>query len=349
MVKVNNDMSIYATRGDSVTFTVTATEDGSAHQFQAGDVLRIKVFEKKACENVVLQKDFAVESASASVDITLTEKDTRIGGIISKPKVYWYEVELNPFDNPQTIIGYDDDGAKVFMLFPEGRDLEDGDIEEADIPIVDADLDMTSTRPIQNQAVARKFASMDAEAVGALSTEGGMLDGDLHIRRMPELSGYASVYKNHREEIDHGLHLRDTAEDGTTMRIVVSATKQRVAVRTNDGVEHDVFGAHNTDALNEAIRHHMKDYTDLSQIGLTIGEETIESIASRLPTYSRLTLTVGATNNASTYPNGNYGLLVVEKTVNSRIVFTFTNNQAKRWIGVYAISSNGNTWTDWVQ
>lgn len=123
---VNNDMSICITRGDIASFFVTATQDGSAYQFKAGDVVRIKVFGKKDCTNVVLQKDFPVESVADSVEISLTKSETRIGETISKPKDYWYEVELNPNDNPQTIVGYDEDGPKVFKLFPEGKDLEDG-------------------------------------------------------------------------------------------------------------------------------------------------------------------------------------------------------------------------------
>jgi hypothetical protein len=70
-----------------------------------------------------LQKDFPVVEATENVDIFLSKEDTKFGEVISKPKDYWYEVELNPEDNPQTIIGYDEDGAKIFKLFPEGDDI----------------------------------------------------------------------------------------------------------------------------------------------------------------------------------------------------------------------------------
>jgi hypothetical protein len=80
----------------------------------------MKVFEKKACNCVVLTQDFRVTEATDKVDITLTSEDTTIGDTISKPVDYWYEVELNPMTAPQTIIGYDEDGPKVFKLFPEG-------------------------------------------------------------------------------------------------------------------------------------------------------------------------------------------------------------------------------------
>lgn len=156
MFLINDDMSIYVTRGDAVFFEVGAEENGEAYIFRAGDVLRFKVFSKKNCEDVVLQKDFPVEEDTTTVNIILTKQDTKIREVISKPTDYWYEVELNPFTNPQTIIGYDDEGAKVFRLYPEGDDFEESDpIEPEDVPVVDEELDLTSTRPVQNQAIAR--------------------------------------------------------------------------------------------------------------------------------------------------------------------------------------------------
>ena len=164
MFTLNEDLSIYATRGDIVFFSVTAEDDGVAYQFQAGDVVRIKVYGKKAAENVVLQKDFPVTAATDSVQIFLTEDDTKIGEVISKPTDYWYEVELNPESNPQTIIGYDEDGAKVFKLFPEGDDIPPYEpTKPEDIPVVDDELDLTSTRPVENQAIARAIVAMQAE------------------------------------------------------------------------------------------------------------------------------------------------------------------------------------------
>ena len=160
MFTINDDLSIYITRGDAASFSVMAEINGAAYEFKPTDVVRISVFEKKNCEAVVLQKDFAVSETSDRVDISLTSADTKIGGIISKPTDYWYEVVLNPFTEPQTIIGYDDDGAKIFKLFPEGEDITE-DIEEEDIPIVDSELSLTSRRPVENQAVARKVLELE--------------------------------------------------------------------------------------------------------------------------------------------------------------------------------------------
>ena len=157
MFVINEDNSIYATRGDIVFFSVSADDDGTPHKFQAGDVVRIKIYGKKDAETVVLQKDFPVTEVCEEVEIFLGEEDTKIGEVISKPKDYWYEVELNPFDHPQTIIGYDEDGAKVFKLFPEGDDVAEFVPEPRSIAMLDEELDMTSTRPVQNQAIARAY------------------------------------------------------------------------------------------------------------------------------------------------------------------------------------------------
>ena len=118
MFKVNEDLSIYVTRGDSIVLSVSA----EGHKYQDGDVVRFKVFEKKDCENVVLQKDYGPISEE-EVEVILTGEDTKIGEYISKPKDYWYEIELNPDTDPKTIIGYDEKGPKVLKLFPEGGEM----------------------------------------------------------------------------------------------------------------------------------------------------------------------------------------------------------------------------------
>lgn len=163
MFVLNDDLSIYATRGDIVFFSVSAKDNGVDYTFKAGDVVRIKVYGKKNAESVVLEKDFPVTAETESVEILLTKEDTKIGDVISKPKDYWYEIELNPFNNPQTIIGYDEDGAKVFKLFPEGADIPAFEPTPEDMPFIDDELDMVSTRPVQNQAIARAIVKLQAD------------------------------------------------------------------------------------------------------------------------------------------------------------------------------------------
>lgn len=120
MFVINEDLSIYLTRGDSAVFSVGANIGETEYAFKEGDVVRFKVFGKKNCDDVVLKKDITVSEATSRVQIALDSDETKIGDVISKPTEYWYEVELNPDTYAQTIIGYDEDGAKIFKLYPEG-------------------------------------------------------------------------------------------------------------------------------------------------------------------------------------------------------------------------------------
>ena len=162
MFTINDDHSIYVTRGDMAYIRVTCNKNGKPYTFQVGDVVRFNVCEKKNCEEVVLQKDFPVTAVTQGVDIVLDGYDTKIGEVISKPVDYWYEVVLNPFDNPQTIIGYDAEGTRVFRLYPEANDKPAPDPKPEVIKVIDTELDMVSERPVQNQAIARAFYNLQA-------------------------------------------------------------------------------------------------------------------------------------------------------------------------------------------
>ena len=118
-----NDKSIYITRGDWAWISLSAVLDVVPYVFQVNDVVRFKVFVKKGCDCVVLQTDVIVDESCEEVYIELTREETKIGEIIHKPKDYWYEIELNPDTNPRTLVGYDEDGAKIFRLMPEGKDI----------------------------------------------------------------------------------------------------------------------------------------------------------------------------------------------------------------------------------
>ena len=120
MSYISDDLTINITRVASAVLSVSATISDTSYEFKPDDVIRLKVFARKDCSDVVLQKDITVTEATSAVEIALTSEETTIGEVISKPTDYWYEVELNPETKPQTIIGYDDNGAKVFKLFPEG-------------------------------------------------------------------------------------------------------------------------------------------------------------------------------------------------------------------------------------
>lgn len=135
MYKINEeDKSIYVTRGDVVLMDVAASFNDKPYTFMPGDLVRIKVYKKKKVTDVVLVKDFPVTTATQKVQIYLSGNETKFDEPINKPTTYWYEVVLNEETEPQTIIGYDpEEGAKLFILLPEGAtedDAEDYDPSE---------------------------------------------------------------------------------------------------------------------------------------------------------------------------------------------------------------------------
>lgn len=124
MFKIDEDKTIHLTRGDVANIVFSAAKGDEEHTFETGDIVRLKVFERKDCGCVVLQKDTKISDPVTEVEIFLGKEDTKIGETINKPKDFWYEIELNPDTKPQTLVGYDEDGPKLFMLYPEGDDTK---------------------------------------------------------------------------------------------------------------------------------------------------------------------------------------------------------------------------------
>ena len=161
MFQISDDNSIGVTRGDICFFRVEALEEGQPYRFRPGDVLRIKVYERKNAASVVLQKDFPVEKDGLFVSVFLEGADTRIGAVISRAVTYWYELELNPDTAPQTIVGFDSEGPKLFVLYPEGADIPERIPTEEEVGFVDSELNGTSSNPVQNRVLAAAFARLE--------------------------------------------------------------------------------------------------------------------------------------------------------------------------------------------
>lgn len=178
MFVIESDKTIKLTRGDILFFGVSAEdrESGEKYIFQPGDIVRVGVFGKKDVENVLMQKDFAITTPTEDVEIFLSEEDTKIGPVINKATDYWYEIVLNPDVKPQTIIGFDDEGAKVLKLYPEGGDIysEDTEILPEDIPVVDEELDVLSDRPVKNKAIAKAILSLN-ETINEIKNKLGLI------------------------------------------------------------------------------------------------------------------------------------------------------------------------------
>lgn len=111
-MRINQDKEIEINRGDRGTIKLI----NKRGNFNIGDKLKFSIVDKKEYNNVIFQKVFTITENGNFAYITLTKEDTTIGEVISKKKEYWYEIEYN---GDLTILGFDDDGAKKFILYPE--------------------------------------------------------------------------------------------------------------------------------------------------------------------------------------------------------------------------------------
>lgn len=111
--------TIKLNRGDVLNLSLTIKqEDGTDYTFQYGDVIVFSIYNSfKLNDKAVLLKEIQPTIGTKVANINLTSEETRIGNLTNAPVEYWYEIELN---NQYTIVGYDEDGAKKLILYPEG-------------------------------------------------------------------------------------------------------------------------------------------------------------------------------------------------------------------------------------
>lgn len=121
MIKIEGK-TIYINRGDSQTFELKIPiSDTEFYQFKTSDVIKFGVYEANGLnKNALILKTIVPESPTDSIKIILLKNDTTIGELRNTKTTFWYEITLN--DN--TIVGYDENGAKEFILYPEGSDIK---------------------------------------------------------------------------------------------------------------------------------------------------------------------------------------------------------------------------------
>ena len=122
MQKVTNT-TIEVNRGDELNLNLSLKLDsGEDYTFEEGDKVVFSLYEKgKMSDNAILIKEVDATPDTTNLEISLTSNETKIGEMVNKPVEYWYEIELN---DRYTVIGYDDKGAKRFILYPEGSKIQ---------------------------------------------------------------------------------------------------------------------------------------------------------------------------------------------------------------------------------
>ena len=115
MFKIEND-EIHLTRGDKCVIGISIAD----YTFKKDDYVLLKVYKKKELDKEpVLKKKVIASTEAEELEIRLTSQETKIGELSNKNQEFWYEIELN---GEQTVIGYDEKGAKKLILYPEGAD-----------------------------------------------------------------------------------------------------------------------------------------------------------------------------------------------------------------------------------
>lgn len=110
-------------RGDQVIINV---KNKANTTFAVGDIIKFSITKQGNITEVLLQKTFTVEEESDIFGILLTSEDTRkiCPPFKSGSKTYWYEIEHNEIT---TLIGYDKNGGKEIIIYPEAIAAEEGE------------------------------------------------------------------------------------------------------------------------------------------------------------------------------------------------------------------------------
>lgn len=114
------DNTIHLTRGDKAVIELTIFD----YELQLGDKIIFTVKKKFNMKEFLIRKIVEITEdmvGSNTVTIVLEKEDTTIGDLIASPVKYQYDISLN---DDVTIIGYDEDGTKNFILYPEGSNDE---------------------------------------------------------------------------------------------------------------------------------------------------------------------------------------------------------------------------------
>lgn len=110
--------TIEINRGDKGTLKLVNKND----TFKIGDEFKFSIMEKGDYDKVLFQKEFKVLEESNVFFLTFTSEDMRFYEPISKKKEFIYELEMN---GDTTLIGYDEERDKKFVLYPEAGNKEE--------------------------------------------------------------------------------------------------------------------------------------------------------------------------------------------------------------------------------
>lgn len=113
MIEIDDEKVISLNRGDKGEIDLSNIIDTS--KIAKGDVINFRIYRQNGySDEPIFSKDVTIDD-STKVIIPLEEEDTKVIPRIDKPKIYWYDVSVN---ETNTILGYDEEGAKQLIVYP---------------------------------------------------------------------------------------------------------------------------------------------------------------------------------------------------------------------------------------
>lgn len=111
----NNTIRI--NRGNSLSLDISIKDGDNDYVFKEGDVVGIAIYTAYGMNKEALASKFVNATAGTTVtNVTLTSDEMKIGDPQNYSVTCWYEITLNN----ETVLGYDEEGAKELILYPEG-------------------------------------------------------------------------------------------------------------------------------------------------------------------------------------------------------------------------------------
>lgn len=111
------------------TFHVSRGDSGIIHlslkntNFAVGDKIFFRIYEAEGLDSLpIVETEATVLEEGNTIAITLDKEDTNFGDLGNTVVDYWYEISVG---EDRTILGFDENGAKVFKLYPTGATTDD--------------------------------------------------------------------------------------------------------------------------------------------------------------------------------------------------------------------------------
>lgn len=117
------DYHLKINRGNTLRFDYSILGGDTPYIFEEDDVIVFSIYEAFGLENEPkLFMEFKPEPDTSEITIVIPKDKMKFAPMSSMEQDYWYEITLNE----ETVLGFDDDGAKIITIYPEGKAPENG-------------------------------------------------------------------------------------------------------------------------------------------------------------------------------------------------------------------------------